>query len=245
MKQRTAPPLQTARLFIDKFFPECDAALLAGSVVRGETTKTSDLDIVIFDETLKSSYRESFFEFGWPIELFAHSFTTYQAFIEKDCGEGVPMKARMLAEGIILKGEKKAAPVKEKAQKRLVEGPAEWSDETIRIKRYFITDALDDFLGAEKRDEELCIANTLFELLHEFVLRTNRRWAGKSKGIIRALEAYDPDFTDFFVQSFEAFYRHGKKQMVVSLVEQMLSPYGGKLFAGFSSGKDEENEPIR
>lgn len=75
-------PLQAAAQFIFKHYPNCQGALLAGSVVRGEATHTSDLDLVIFDDSLISSFRESLIEFGWPIEVFAHNLTSYQAFLK-------------------------------------------------------------------------------------------------------------------------------------------------------------------
>ena len=40
-------PIEAARSIITSQFPNCDVALLGGSVARGEATKTSDLDIVI------------------------------------------------------------------------------------------------------------------------------------------------------------------------------------------------------
>jgi predicted nucleotidyltransferase len=39
--------LEAVKIFLDQRFPECSAAFLAGSVIRGEGTSTSDLDIVI------------------------------------------------------------------------------------------------------------------------------------------------------------------------------------------------------
>ena len=44
---------------------------------------------------------------------------------------------------------------------------------TIEMKRYMITDALDDLIGSTNRAEELFIANTFADAIHEFVLRTN------------------------------------------------------------------------
>ena len=49
-------PYEAAQKFIEKYFSNCNGALLAGSVVRGEATERSDLDIVIFDDTVPSSY---------------------------------------------------------------------------------------------------------------------------------------------------------------------------------------------
>ena len=62
-------PIDAAQQFIENYFPNCDCALLAGSVVRNEATSTSDLDIVVFDDHVQSSYRESLIDFGWPIEF--------------------------------------------------------------------------------------------------------------------------------------------------------------------------------
>lgn len=56
--------VEAAQRFIAKYFRHCDGALLAGSVVRGEDTATSDLDIVVCDTNQMTSYRESLHEFG-------------------------------------------------------------------------------------------------------------------------------------------------------------------------------------
>ena len=50
-------PFTAAKKFIAKRFPDCQGAVLAGSIVRGEETVTSDLDIVIFDKSIPSSIR--------------------------------------------------------------------------------------------------------------------------------------------------------------------------------------------
>ncbi|CDQ21416.1 hypothetical protein SAMN05192559_11035 [Halobacillus karajensis] len=47
MKKMSA--FDAAYEIIGERFPSCDAALLAGSIVRGEGTVTSDLDLIIFD----------------------------------------------------------------------------------------------------------------------------------------------------------------------------------------------------
>ncbi|MFE7061984.1 nucleotidyltransferase domain-containing protein [Sutcliffiella sp. NPDC057660] len=234
-------PVKAARQFIGKHFSNCQGALLAGSVVRGEATETSDLDIVIFDKRLPSSYRDSMFEFGWAIEVFVHNLTSYRYFIEMDCKVAKPSMARMISEGIILRDEGILESIKKEAKDILEKGPEIWSEETVRTKRYFITDALDDFLGSKNRAEYIFIANTLADLVHEFVLRTNRQWIGSSKWIIRSLNRYDEKFTVEFVEAFDVFYKTGEKNKVVKLVDKVLEPYGGRLFEEFSLGKGEDN----
>ncbi|MDQ0351703.1 putative nucleotidyltransferase [Alkalibacillus filiformis] len=75
-------PIIAAQKFVEEHFQGCEGALLAGSVVRGEATSTSDLDLVIFDCHLESSYRESLIKFGWNIEVFAHNLQSYKTYFE-------------------------------------------------------------------------------------------------------------------------------------------------------------------
>lgn len=229
--------IETAHQFINKYCPNSQGALLAGSVVRGEATETSDLNIVIFDKNLNSSYRESFIDFGWAIEVFVHNLTSYKSYFESDYQRARPSLPRMVSEGIILKDDGIIKLVKKEAQVILEKGPEEWPADTIKIKRYFITDALNDFIGCSNREEEIFIANTLDELASEFVLRTNCQWIGASKWVIRSLRHYDEDFADQFVEAFDIFYKTGDKNHVIQLVENILQPYGGQLFDGFSLGK--------
>ncbi|WP_099364200.1 nucleotidyltransferase domain-containing protein [Fredinandcohnia onubensis] len=230
-------PIEAAHEFIDEYFPNCQGALLAGSVIRGETTETSDLDIVIFDKKLSSSFRESLIDYGWAIEVFVHNLTTYKYFFELDYKRARPSMPRMVSEGIVIKDDGIMDSIKKEANDLLNKGPEEWSAETINTKRYFITDALDDFIGCSDRAEELFIANTLAELISEFVLRTNRQWIGASKWVIRSLRNYDSEFATHFVEAFDMFYKDGQKNQVIELVDSVLQPFGGRLFDGFSLGK--------
>ncbi|MBO1580518.1 nucleotidyltransferase domain-containing protein [Bacillus sp. XF8] len=230
--------IEAAQKIIESQFLNCDVALLGGSVARGEETKTSDLDIVIIDSNLSKCYRESFMSNGWPVEVFVHNFTTYKEYFKSDCKRGKPTLPQLVSEGIILKGElETVTSLKQEAQQLIDQGPEKWSEGLIRQKRYFLTDALDDFIGATKRDEELFIANLLADLVHEFVLRVNGQWVGNSKWFIRVLRKYDSSFAEQFVEAFDHFYRTGEKKKLIAFVEKTLENYGGRLFEGFSVGK--------
>jgi len=231
-------PIKAAERFINQRFSYCQGAVLAGSIIRGEETDTSDLDIVIFDKSIMESYRESFIDFGWPIEIFVHNLTSYKIFFEMDYKDAKPSMQRMISEGIVLKDEGIMDSIKKEAKEILNKGPGEWTEETVTIKRYFITDALDDFIGSNNRAEEIFIANSLANLVHEFILRTNGHWIGSSKWIIRALKHYDVKFTEEFIEAFDDFYKTGEKGRVIQLTEMVLEPFGGRLFEGFSLGKE-------
>lgn len=230
-------PFEAAKKFIEKRFPNCKGALLAGSVVRGEGTRNSDLDIVVFDQTIISSYRESLIDLGWPIELFVHNLSSYKKYFDSDCKRAVPSMPQMVAEGLVIRDEGIVAGIKQEANVLLENGPAIWTEETMRLKRYFITDALDDFTGSKNRSEELFIAGTLASLVSEFILRTNQQWVGESKWLVRALKKFNQQIADEFVYAFDQYYTSGRKDFIVRLTEKSLEPYGGLLFDGFSLGK--------
>ncbi|CAM4015316.1 nucleotidyltransferase domain-containing protein [Mesobacillus thioparans] len=221
-------------MFVEERFPDCDAALLAGSVIRGEATETSDLDIVVFKKDIPSAYRESLIFCGWPVEVFVHNLHTCRQFFKSDVGRARPSLPRMVAEGVVIRNSDFLADIMDEAKSIIEEGPAEWTQKEIEFKRYFITDTLDDFIGSNNKAEEIFIANELADQLHEFVLRTNKRWIGKSKWVVRELTRFDPEFAGRFIGAFEAYYKTGTKQTVIKLAEEVLEEYGGRLFDGFS-----------
>ncbi|WP_347549734.1 nucleotidyltransferase domain-containing protein [Pseudalkalibacillus hwajinpoensis] len=228
--------VQTAKHLVFSKFPNCEAAFLAGSVVRGEATATSDLDIVVFDLSVSVSYRESFFYAGWPVEWYVHNLKSYQSYYESDCKRARPSLPKMISEGLVLQNNGVADTLKVEAKALLRSGPEKWGEETIRVKRYFLTDVLEDFIGATGGEELFC-ASALAEKLHEFVLRTNGQWIGASKWIVRALRNYDSDLATEFITVFDHYYKTREKEAVIKLVDQVLAPFGGRLFEGFSLGK--------
>jgi hypothetical protein len=45
-------------------------------------------------------------------------------------------------------------------------------------------------------------------------------------------------FADRFIEAFNCFYQTREKQPVIAIAETILAPYGGRLHAGFSIGKE-------
>lgn len=227
---------ETATNYIQTHYPACNAALLAGSVVRGQETETSDLDIVIFDKDLPSAYRSSILFEGWPIELFVHNFSTYKDFFKSDAERARPSLIRMVAEGLPIRDCGMLNGIKEEASAILIEGPVEWTEEVIRTKRYIVTDLLDDFIGA-RREEGLFIAGALADGIHEFFCRTHNQWIGAGKWIPRALKEVDPDFAEKYFEAFDTYYRTDEKGEIIELTNGLLQPHGGRLFEGYTLGK--------
>ncbi len=227
-----------AKKIVDERFPQCDAALLAGSVVRGEGTETSDLDIVVFDFSLENGYRESFYALNWPVEAFVYNESSYQYFVKEDVKRARPSLPRMVTEGIPITGADHIHPIKKEAAEILSSGPEPWDQEQIDFKRYCITDALEDLKGATNRAEAIFTANVLADTIHEFYLRTNGQWIGSGKWIIRNLRQFNEEFAKKYARAFDQFYRTGEKEEVYTITETVLEPFGGQLFDGYSAGKN-------
>jgi predicted nucleotidyltransferase len=233
------PALDAAHMLINEIFPDCKGAILGGSSVRGEETATSDLDIIVISDELDSSKRESFHFRGWPVELFVHTIDSCRRYFRNDVERARPTLPRMAAEGIVLKGEEYLREIRKEAALMLAAGPLPWSEAELTLKRYFLTDVLEDFIGSTKRHESLFIAGKLAELAHEFVLRGNKQWIGQSKWIYRELSNFDPLLAGRFAESFESFYRNGEKEPAIDLVDDIMKPFGGRCFDGFTlKGKD-------
>lgn len=229
--------IEDAKRIIEKYYPDCEGAIVAGSVIRGGGTETSDLDIIIFDSRFENGFRESVISEGWPIEFFCHNEASFDFYMNKDRSEGTPSLQNMVIEGIVIKDHPYLQIVKRKASMQLQEGPQAWNDFQVRMKRYFITDALDDFIGSENERETICIANLLYERLHEFYLGVNRRWIGHGKWMYRAMMRYDSEMAERLYSSFDDFYKEGKKENIVKICDIILEPHGGRLFEGFKIGK--------
>src|SRR5437764_5257361 len=144
------------RRFVEAEFPECRAAFLAGSVLRGEGTPTSDLDIVIITDREGTPYRESFARDGWPIDVFVHNERSIEDFFEQDAKRYQPSLQQMCAEGLLLRDVDSAgARIKEEARRQLEAGPQPLTPGELDRLRYTVTDLLDDFSGSI-REEETC-----------------------------------------------------------------------------------------
>lgn len=226
--------LLAAKKFIDSNFPECRMAFLGGSVSLESETENSDLDLVILTEEEPMTSQRCFVEFGWPIETFVYNPQMIHIFLESDSRSGNPLLLRICAKGIILKGGDEAEEIKEDAQGRLKEGPPEWNQNQINHARYAITDLLEDFIGSEDPAESIFIVNQLAIKLHEFILRTNKQWTGEGKWLVRSLKNYDPQLAKEFIQAFESFYADRQKEPIISFVDEILKPHGGRLFDGYN-----------
>ncbi|AZB43473.1 nucleotidyltransferase domain-containing protein [Bacillus sp. FJAT-42376] len=230
-------PFTAAAAFVKAFHPDCDAAILAGSAGRGEEKSSSDLDIIIFTQSVTQSYRESLYFHEWPVELFVHSLTSYKKIYDSDRARANPCMQRMVWEGRVIKDSGIAARLKKEAEEEWRKGPESWTKSEIERHRYFISDAAADLVDSLTREEQIFTVQALSDLIYEFYMRINGQWIGSGKWKYRSLAAFNAPLANDFLNALDDFYRRNQLTSLNQLIDRVLLPYGGRLFDGFSIGK--------
>jgi hypothetical protein len=132
-------PIEQAALEIWRNkFPQAKCILLAGSVVRGESTAFSDLDLVVLFDHVPHAWRESFIWSNWPVEAFCHDYDTAKYFTATELKTGWSALPNMIAEGMVVPDSATAfaEPLKNYARQILQAGPAELTAADLDRKRY-------------------------------------------------------------------------------------------------------------
>ncbi|WP_353894055.1 nucleotidyltransferase domain-containing protein [Proteinivorax hydrogeniformans] len=226
--------LIAARKFVQESYPDCQLAILAGSVVRGEGNENSDLDIVIINKTEPSPYRKSLIYDKWPIEVFVYDDKSFDTFCDIGVQKARPFLMSMIVEGIPIVDTKKNVNVlKREFEDVIKKGPKPLSDDEIKEYRLKITEMVEDLKGSSDHFESTFIVNRLSFLLSEFVMRLNRHWIGEGKWMHRELIEFDSKYAERFNRAFASFYSNKDKDRLIEFVEENLASVGGFLFSGY------------
>src|SRR5256886_10901238 len=146
--------VKVAKEIFESKYPDARVLFLAGSIVRGEGTPHSDLDLVVIFDKLTNAYRESFHFQGFPVEAFVHDPETLNYFVfEVDRPTGIPSLAQMVLEGIELPEPCEVSQsLKQLAASVLEMGPPVLSNEEVLRLRYNLTSLVDDLRQPRSRD---------------------------------------------------------------------------------------------
>ncbi|HEX7314990.1 MAG TPA: nucleotidyltransferase domain-containing protein [Pyrinomonadaceae bacterium] len=227
-------PEETAHGIFRERYAGARVLFLGGSVMRGEATPASDLDIVVVYERLPNAYREAFVYGGWPVEAFVHDAETLVEFFETDRRRGVPALMSMVWEGSeVPEASEFSARLKRSARELLEAGPPRWDEEELTLRRYRLTDWVDDMRHPRSGEELVATGAWLYQDAAEFYFRVRGMWSAHSKTIPRRLRAADADFAERFLRAFDALFTEKRPGPAIALVEELLEPFGGLLFDGF------------
>jgi predicted nucleotidyltransferase len=227
--------ISAATAIRDQRYRDAIVVFAAGSLVRGEGTAYSDLDLIVIYPRVSSAYREAFRFQNLPVEAFVHDpETLHYFFLELDRRSGIPSLPQMVVEGIeIPEPNDISRSLKALAASVIAMGPPALSFEDRQKIRYRITDVLDDLRAPRSAGERIATGAQLFEVLADYYFRTNGLWSAKGKTIPRALMRVNAGLCERYCRSFENLFATGGVDAVIAVAEDMLQPDGGMLFEGF------------
>ncbi|UDL92947.1 nucleotidyltransferase domain-containing protein [Mesorhizobium sp. PAMC28654] len=208
-------------------------AYVAGSLMRGEGTEFSDIDLVVVFPSLERAWRESFVQDGFPIEAFVHDPRTLAYFLRHDAHSGYPIMVDMVATGDIVGSDKdKARSIQTEATKVLMEGPKPLAGQNHDILRYQVTDLADDLRGERPPEEIAAIAVQLYQKLADLILSGRGAWCGRGKWIPRLLKRLDAELATEFEVAFRLAVQ-GDGARFLALADKELALHGGRYFEGY------------
>ena len=213
-------------------FPGAVCAFVAGSIMRGQGTVRSDLDLVVLYPRLDQAWRESFESNDMPVEAFVQDPSTLAHYLEQDVQSGRPIMISMVAEGRIVGTDiGLARHWQSRARGLLAAGPRQAVDSWLL---YQVSDLADDLRGLRPASEVRAIAMQLYPKLADLMLLGQGQWSGNGKWVPRRLSALGQEARDGFEAAMTAAF-DGDGAALLALCDAELARYGGPLFDGYKA----------
>ncbi|MBX5167941.1 MULTISPECIES: nucleotidyltransferase domain-containing protein [unclassified Rhizobium] len=225
--------LAVARRCVTSRFAGAAFAYVAGSLMRGDGTAFSDIDLVVVFPSLERASRESFTEDGFPVEAFVHDEQTLAHYLHADAESGCPVMVTMVATGSIVGLDFDSARiVQARAASMLAAGPKPLAGASYDMLRYHVTDLADDLRGSRPPEEIAAIAAQLYQKLADLILLGRGAWAGRGKWAPRLIRALDAQLAIEFDAAFR-LAAEGDATRFLALADRELALHGGRYFEGF------------
>jgi hypothetical protein len=229
-----------ARRLVGEQFPDARAAWLGGSVVRGDATETSDLDITVVLPGPPAPFRDSIRYAGWPVELFVHTEDSLTLYRQKDRDRRQPTIMRLVGESIILVDtDGIGVSLQHDCVAEIAAGPVPLSGEALASARYGVTDLITDLEGSTDDAERAAISTILWQDAARLLLAATGSWTAFGKGLVRELRRFDAARSTTYTADLMEGMRNsiaGDPQHLITLCDGILEQFGGRLFEGHRLG---------
>lgn len=221
-----------AERFIATHFPGASLGVIGGSTAAGARTATSDIDLLVIGDRIFTDERTSLaasYDFeGELFEVFAYTPAGFEEWGERGLREFRPVIVDMLTSGCPVRDDGTYEAMRARWAVAYADGPIV-ADHQLALRRYVITDLIDDLADATDPIERHVIGATLYERLAELILLHSGRWIGAGKNLPRRLRALDADRAEALGSHLVA----GDYSAFNELALRELEALGGRVNAGF------------
>lgn len=171
--------------------------IVAGTIIRGNASPSSDLDLYVLHEARERQRVQRFFA-GVPAEIFVNPPDQVERYFEGEKQGGRLVQAHMVGTGFVLYEEGTAVSrLRELAAAALASTPEPPPDFLTRL-RYAVATWLEDAEDVAGADPELCalLLWRAVESAVEYRFWAAGRWQPRYKDTLTALEAVDPGLAE-------------------------------------------------
>ncbi|WP_419817916.1 nucleotidyltransferase domain-containing protein [Glaciibacter flavus] len=226
-------PVLLVERFLETYFPAAEIAVVAGSTAAGNRTATSDIDLLVIGPAeMFEADRDAlatFIEFGGEgFEVFAYSPDAFDRWARHDLADYRPVLLDMLANGIAVRSSPDLPDLRTRWTDALNRGPV-IDEHQLALRRYVLTDVLDDLADATDALERRTLADEAFRHLAELLLLQHRRWLGSGKWLARRLRQWDAERCNALAAPLLA----DDVPRFLEIAQGELSSLGGRVQAGF------------
>lgn len=216
-------------------YPDLRAALLTGSIVRGTSTATSDLDVVVLLPAGAGAVRETVEWSGRTVDVFGYDLASLEHWLAVDTSQRRPGLSSMVLDGVLIAGSADVVSEARAVAQRVYDaGPEPWTEAQLLRLRYGVTDVLLDVETAGDRAESLLLGSKLVTEAVTLLFATAGRWSGNGKWLLRELRSYDAELAAELESAYDEHARTGQPAALVRVADRILSRCGGRFLVGRS-----------
>jgi len=214
-------------------FPHASALVLGGSQAIGTANGSSDVDIVVIDNSAEVAYRESVYIDGKPVEWFVFTEKSLLLFFREARRTALPTVLHLLVYGQWVETSHICLRWRSRAALFLRKGPISWSLDAMNDARYELTELLEDLEVSRVRAERLILSHQIADRLIRFILRSEGCWLGEGKWLLRMLQQYNETLASRYIDALEQLCRSDQAEPFIRLADEVLEANGGRWFQGY------------
>jgi hypothetical protein len=201
--------------------------LATGTIVRGNPSPASDLDLFVIWNEPKRQRVQRFFR-GIPAEIFVNPPHQIEQYFSNDSREGRPVTAHMFATGIAVHDPNGVvASLQTVARTNLDRGP-QLTDESLTRLRYGVAGNVEDAndIAVDDPDASLVLLHRAVDGALSYRFLAGGSWIPRTKELFVRLAQIDPDLADLARHFYRATHFDDQLLLARQIVQRSASATG-------------------